>query len=92
MRIVPRRPGVFIDDSPVSRAVDDLPVEGALALSVAAVRQRTLDLSMPGEDGFVAAEEVLALLKRLKPAYRGMPVRKRGRTLVLLTTRGSNPR
>lgn len=91
MKIVPRRTGALTDDPIAERpAAYELPAEAVLALSVASVRQRTLDLSAPSNDRAVAANEVLTLLSRLTPRLRSVPVRKRGRTLVLLTTRGDS--
>ena len=85
MKLVPRHSGLLSQDPTVHRPGEDLRAEGALELARSAgVRQRPLDLDF-GEDSPEAANEVIQLIDELKPLYRSAQVRRRGRTLLVIT-------
>jgi hypothetical protein len=88
MRLVFPRAGAVFEQP--TRTADRLPAEEALALSLAAVRQRTLELSSPEEDETDAAEAVLSLLQQLKAECRNGPGHTPQRALVLLTLHGTS--
>lgn len=87
MKLVPRHSGLLIEDPEVHRPGESLRADGALELAAGGgVRQRPLDLGLQDASP-EAANEVLKLIDELKPRYRSAQVRRRGRTLVIITPR-----